>query len=272
MKPDRFLIKIGGSIAEKNKTLLEIADALADIWAAGNRLVLVHGGGGDISRNLELLDESPEFMDGLRVTSPRIMDMVEMTLSGYVNKKIAGFLNRQGENRGIRAVGISGVDAATLVCVPVSEKLGRVGRIDRVYTGLIENLLNGGFLPVVSPVSVDEHFAHYNVNADEAASALASALRVDKLIFLSGVPGVLDEKGEAVLSLDAGQIGPFIKKGIASGGMIPKLKACLSVMEEGVKEIHICGWENKARFMEQISGSGKSGTVIRGKQIVESKK
>ncbi|MFC1586615.1 acetylglutamate kinase [Fibrobacterota bacterium] len=256
------LIKIGGSVAEDEGKLHEIARALVEIKAAGRNVVLVHGGGADISRNLRLIDESPEFIDGLRVTSPRALSMVEMTLSGYMNKKLVGIINKHGCRKGVKAAGISGVDASTLVCAPVSERLGRVGRVDKVDTGLIESLLSGGYMPVVSPISVDSAFEHYNVNADEAAGALAAALGAEKLLFLSDVPGVLDEKKERLPILSIGEMEALMESGVVTGGMVPKLKSCISVLEAGVGEIHICGWEGGDRFRDQVLSGKASGTVL----------
>ncbi|MBF0431893.1 MAG: acetylglutamate kinase [Fibrobacteria bacterium] len=253
------VIKIGGSIAEEDKCLSEIAASLCDVVQQGHKLALVHGGGKDINRNLLLLDEKPLFINGLRVTSPKTMDMVEMTLSGYVNKKLVGFINRQGG----RAIGISGVDASMFVCEPVSENLGQVGSIVKVDPYPVEVLLNNGFLPVVSPISVDKECIHYNVNADEAARALASVLRVDKLVFLSDVAGVLDANNECIPELTPSIIEDLIQEGVVKDGMIPKLNSCVSVLKSGVGAVHICGWQGKACLTDQLLADKKNGTIIR---------
>ncbi len=262
MNNSLFLVKIGGSIAENKQSLNEIAGSLCEMASEGHKLVLVHGGGKCISRNLTLLDEKAEFIDGLRVTTSKTMDMVEMTLSGHVNKKLTGLINREGKPGGIKAIGISGVDASLFTCEPVSKALGQVGHIVKVDTSSIKVLLENGFLPVVSPISADAACVHYNVNADEAARALASALKVDKLVFLSDVQGVLDKSGGRIAELTPSAIEKLVSKGVVTGGMIPKLNSCSSVLDTGVGAVHICGWSGKADFVNQLMADKNEGTVI----------
>ena len=221
--------------------------------------MLVHGGGKDINRHLAWLQEEPVFKDGLRVTSLAALKVVEMTLSGYVNKKLVGLLNAEGGP----AAGLSGVDGPTFICDRISEELGQVGRIRETRTDLVDVLLAGGYLPVVSPISVDGSQAHYNVNADDAAAALASALGAGKLIFVSDVEGVRGADGARIPELDGPAIGKLIEDGVASGGMIPKLKSCRSAVESGIAQVHICGWAGPERFAAQVRGEGNSGTIIR---------
>jgi acetylglutamate kinase len=262
------VIKIGGSLMDDGPALAALCSALAGLRpapgtaASGNPaapLVLVHGGGKDINRHLAWLNEDPVFKDGLRVTGPAALKVVEMTLSGYVNKKLVGLLNAAGA----AAAGISGVDGPTLLCEPVSPELGLVGKIAEVRTGLVSALLAAGFLPVVSPISVDRAQAHYNVNADDAASALAAALRAEKLIFVSDVEGVRGAGGARIPGLDSAGIDALIREGIASGGMIPKLKSCQEAVAQGIGQVHICGWAGAEKFAEQIDGRGNTGTIIR---------
>jgi acetylglutamate kinase len=255
------LVKIGGSMMDDEEALEGLCAALADLRRQGTPLVLVHGGGKDINRNLAWLQETPEFKDGLRVTGPAAMKVVEMTLSGHVNKKLVGLLNGHGG----KAAGISGVDGPTFLCGRISDELGQVGRIVRVDTALVEALLAGGFLPVVSPVSAGEDQVrdHYNVNADDAASALASALKAGKLLFVSDVEGVRDAGGKRLPALDAAGVEDLIARGVASGGMIPKLRSCLAAAQGGIGEVHICKWEGAAAFAAQVRGEGNTGTVIR---------
>jgi len=256
------VIKIGGSIAEDDNVLMEISEALAAISADGNRLILVHGGGGDISRNLKLIDEEPRFINGLRVTTPKGLDMVEMTLSGYVNKKLTGFLNRVGLDKGVKAVGISGIDSSTFICRPVSEDLGCVGSIFQVNPGLIKHLIGTGYLPVVSPISVGEDHKHYNVNADEAAGALAGSVQADMMVFLSDVPGVLDKDKNLISRLNANQTEALIETGDVTGGMIPKLRSCVSLLKSGVRKVLICGWTGHESFVEGIASGNPVGTLV----------
>lgn len=257
--PRPIVIKIGGSMMDEEAALDGLCAALAGLRRAGAPLVLVHGGGKDINRHLAWLQEEPVFKDGLRVTGIAAMKVVEMTLSGFVNKKLVGLLNSHSG----KAAGISGVDGPTLICEKLSEALGQVGRIVSVSTELVDALLRGGFLPVVSPISVDRAQAHYNVNADDAASALASALRAEKLLFVSDVEGVRGADGIRIAELDGPAIEALIADGTASGGMIPKLNSCRAALTAGIGQVHICGWTGPERFAAQVTGAANSGTIIR---------
>jgi acetylglutamate kinase len=239
--------------------LAGLCAALAGLRRGGSPLVLVHGGGKDINRHLAWLNEEPVFKDGLRVTGPAALKVVEMTLSGYVNKKLVGLLNAGGA----AAAGLSGVDGPTFLCEPLAAELGLVGRIVEVRTGLVTTLLAGGFLPVVSPISVDRAQSHYNVNADDAASALAAGLQAAKLVFVSDVEGVRDAAGTRLLFLDGPAIEALIRDGVASGGMIPKLRSCLAAVGQGIGQVEICKWSDARAFAAQIEGSMNSGTIIR---------
>lgn len=239
--------------------LAGVCAALAALRKSGLPLALVHGGGKDINRHLAWLQEEPRFLDGLRVTGPAAMKVVEMTLSGYVNKKLVGLLNAHGA----RAAGLSGVDGPTFRCEPISAELGQVGRIVAADTALVEALLAAGFLPVVSPISVDAGQAHYNVNADDAASALAGALRAEKLVFVSDVEGVRGADAARIERLDGTAIERLIADGVATGGMIPKLRSCLAAVAGGIGEVHICKWEGPEAFAAQVRGEGNTGTIIR---------
>lgn len=253
------VVKIGGSMMDDESALAGVCAALAGLAGGGAPLALVHGGGKDINRHLAWLGEEPRFLDGLRVTGAAAMKVVEMTLSGFVNKKLVGLLNAHGA----AAAGISGVDGPTFLCEPISAELGQVGRIVKAEPALVRALLAGGFLPVVSPVSVDAAQAHYNVNADDAASALAGALGAAKLIFVSDVEGVRGADGARIPSLDGAGIERLIADGTATGGMIPKLRSCLAAAAGGIGEVHICKWSGPEGFAAQIGGNGNTGTIIR---------
>ncbi|MDQ3001880.1 MAG: acetylglutamate kinase [Fibrobacterota bacterium] len=266
-----IVVKIGGSMMDDEAALRGLCKVLAGLGrtdtpsvartlnARRAPLVLVHGGGKDINRHLAWLQEEPDFKDGLRVTGTAALKVVEMTLSGYVNKKLVGLLNAEGGS----AAGISGVDGPTLVCEKISEELGQVGRIVEVRTALVDALLAGGFLPVVSPISVSADQTHYNVNADDAAAALAAALHAEKLIFVSDVEGVRGADGVRIPDLTGARIDRLIADGVASGGMIPKLKSCRAAINGGIGQVHICGWAGPEKFAAQVRGEGNTGTIIK---------
>jgi acetylglutamate kinase len=254
------VVKIGGSLAIDEGKLVEFVRAVANIPSDTYRVVVVHGGGKDINENIALLQEEPCFLSGLRVTTPSIMKMVEMTLSGHVNKKLVRMLL---ENK-CKAVGISGVDGKLFEAVKLQGEhdLGQVGDIQAVHTDLVVDLLSCGWTPVVSPISFGVGSA-FNVNADTAASELAVALQADQFILISDVPGVLDADKQVVPDLNQEKIEMLISAGVISGGMIPKVRASLDSISRGLRSIHIVGWKDADHFMKQITGELNYGTIIR---------
>lgn len=253
-----LVVKIGGSMAEDRKCLEELAVDVATLSASGVRVALVHGGGKDINRNLQWLGQEPKFVEGLRFTDAAAMDMVEMTLSGRVNKLLVRLLLAAGAN----ACGISGVDTEMFTATPLRDDgaLGQVGKVIGVKTDIVNTLWAGGFVPVVSPVSLGPDGQSWNVNADDAAAALASALVADRLVFVSDVPGVLDADKNRIASLDPDAIEDLIASGVANGGMIPKLRGCAETVAAGVAGVVISGW-NGAGSLGRIL-DGQSGTII----------
>ena len=254
------VVKIGGSLAIDEDKLEQFVSAVASIPASEYRVVVVHGGGKDINENIALLKEEPRFLDGLRVTTPSIMKMVEMTLSGHVNKKLVRMLLEKGA----KAVGISGVDGMLFQAEKLQgpNDLGQVGDIKKVNSALVDDLLSHGWVPVVSPISFGTGCA-FNVNADTAASELAVALKADQFVLISDVPGVLDQAKQVIPGLDQEKIEQLISEGVISGGMIPKVRASLESISRGLRSIHIVGWKDDYHFMKQISGDINYGTIIR---------
>ena len=253
------VIKIGGSLAIDEAKLAEFVAAVVQIPSQDFRIVVVHGGGKDINENIALLKEEPNFINGLRVTTPSIMKMVEMTLSGHVNKKLVRMLLEQGA----KAVGISGVDGKLFAAVKLQGEadLGQVGDIQTVNTSLVQDLLGCGWTPVVSPISFGIGCA-FNVNADTAASELAVALAADQFILISDVPGVMDGNKIVIPDLDKPKVEQLISDGVITGGMIPKVRASLESISRGLRSIHIVGWKDANHFMKQITGEINYGTII----------
>jgi acetylglutamate kinase len=253
-----IVVKIGGSLAIDEAKLLDFAVAAAEV-SREFRLVIVHGGGKDINANLALLNEEPKFIDGLRVTTPAIMDMVEMTLSGKVNKKLVRMLLANNAN----AAGISGVDAKLLEAKPLQGKgdLGAVGDVFKVNTQILEVFFSANITPVVSPVSYGNGTS-YNVNADTAASEIAIALRADCFVLISDISGVLDQDKKIIPHLSKELAYNLIQSGVICGGMIPKVQGALESIERGLKSIHIVGWEGVEAFKKQLAGTSNSGTII----------
>ncbi|MDR0517127.1 MAG: acetylglutamate kinase [Fibromonadaceae bacterium] len=253
-----IVVKIGGSLAVDESKLADFAKAAAQM-SKNYRLAIVHGGGKDINANIALLNEEPKFLDGLRVTTPAIMDMVEMTLSGKVNKKLVRMLLLNNAE----AAGISGVDAKLLEAAPMQGKgyLGAVGDVFRVNVKILELFFEANITPVISPVSYGDGVA-YNVNADTAASEIAVALKADCFILISDIKGVLDENKKIIPHLNRSLAKDLIQKNVINGGMIPKVQGALESIERGLKSIHIVGWEGAEAFKKQIEQTSNSGTIV----------
>lgn len=255
----KVVVKIGGSLAIDEAKLLEFTRSVSRLFAEGIQIAVVHGGGKDINENISLLSEEPRFIEGLRVTTPSIMKMVEMTLSGHVNKKLVRLL----ENAGAPAVGISGVDGKLLEAEKRTggADLGLVGNIFRANPKIVQDLWNAEWLPVVSPVSFGSGFA-WNVNADTAASELAVALNADKFLLVSDVPGVLDKEKNLLPELTPAKVEDLISDGTISGGMIPKVRESVKALSRGIREIHILGWKDAETFCKQVNGDLNYGTIL----------
>ena len=235
MNPDVTVLKVGGNEVDEPAWVVRFARAVA---ARGGRLVVVHGGGKEVSALQRLLGAEPEWRDGLRVTSDEAMRAVAMVLSGLVNKRLAAALVTAGAD----GVGISGEDGGLLRArVSAGGSMGRTGEIESVRAELLHAWLAQGLLPVVSPVSRGPDGGALNVNADDAAAAVAAALGAEELLFVSNVPGVLD--GGAVLeTVEAEQVEALIADGTAQGGMAPKLRAAARAAG-GVGRVRIGGPE-----------------------------
>jgi acetylglutamate kinase len=242
-----LVVKYGGAAQQDPLLKQGFARDITLLQTLGIHVVLVHGGGPQIGKLLEELHIPTHFVEGLRVTDPRTMDIVEMVLAGKINKEIVNLINGAGG----RAVGLSGKDGRLLKSQKVEFyrpredeppeiiDIGLVGEVTGVNTELIQALLGQHFLPVIAPVGVGEQGETLNINADLVAGAVAGALNAAKLILLTDVPGVLDRKGQLLSSLTRYQAVTMMEDGAISGGMIPKIKCCLEALEEGVTKAHI---------------------------------
>lgn len=245
------VIKIGGNELENNSFVQGLVEAVA---ALETPVVLVHGGGRAIATWQQRLGLEPVKVDGLRVTDADSLAVAEMVLSGQVNKRLVAALLAGG----VGAVGLSGVDGGLLRCRKKHHPtvdLGLVGEIVRVNAGLLHGLLGQSLTPVVSPISLGEDGQIYNVNADEAAGAIAAALGAHTLTFLSNVPAVLDGHGRPLASLTAGDTDTLIAEGVIEGGMVPKVSAALQGLARGVTQ---------TRIVDLAGLANGGGTVFRG--------
>lgn len=233
------VIKLGGSLLEDAERRAQSLQSIAEAWSAGERIVLVHGGGKHIDALLTRLGIAKRTHAGLRVTDDETLPVVVGVLAGIVNKMLVSELTAIG----VRAAGVSGADASTLTATryPRSAEvdLGHVGQVASSDPTLIHALLAQGMLPVVSSVAISARGELLNVNADSAASAIAIAVGAQSLTFVTDVPGVLDGRGAVVPSLNARKVRLLIKSNVVTGGMRPKLEAALHALSAGVKSIVI---------------------------------
>ncbi len=257
-----FVIKYGGS-AQINPELKEkFAQDILLMYLVGIKPVIVHGGGNKISALLEKLQLGSTFVDGLRVTDESVMEVVEMVLSGNINKEITTLINHHGA----KALGISGKDAGFIKAKPINaQKYGLVGKITDIDASVVQNLIAEKFIPVIAPIGADEEMSHpgYNINADLAASRIAASIGAKKIIFMTDIPGVLDQEKKLLDTLTRVQIHALKNDGTISGGMIPKVDACLEAVEGSVEKAHIIdGRVEHALLLEVFTNDGV-GTVIK---------
>lgn len=254
-----FVIKLGGEMMVDEKVLDGIAQDLILLSYVNIHPVVIHGGGVEITRAMDRLGKKPTFVKGLRVTDEETMEIVEMVLIGKTNSQIVASINKHGG----KAVGLSGKSANLFL----SEKkkgevdLGLVGDIREVNIGVVGALLEKGYIPVISPVGIAEEGTSLNINADTAAAKLAVALKAGKLIILTNVDGVWDAKKKLIERLTVKEAEELIDDGIAKEGMIPKLRASMYAVENGVPAAHIIKGTDH-RLIEEVFTSKGIGTMV----------
>jgi acetylglutamate kinase len=266
----RILIKYGGSAMTNESLKREFAEDVALLSFIGVRPTIVHGGGPQIGALLKKLGKESRFVKGLRVTDEETMDVVEMVLVAKVNKDVVSLINSYGG----KAVGVSGRDGGLIKAkkarparlADTDEDLGLVGEVERINPDLISSLEDRGFIPVVAPVGAGPQEKPYNINADTAAGAMAAALKAEKFILLTDVPGVLDSDGRLISSLSEEGAETLIENESISGGMIPKVKCCLSAIRGGVPKAHIIdGRVPHALLLEILTDEGIGTEIVREK-------
>lgn len=261
----KIVIKLGGSVLQDDALLERICEDIAIVRRVGVQVVIVHGGGPAINEELKRRGIEWKFVEGLRVTTPAMMDVIEMVLCGTVNRRIVRGLNAAG----LKAVGFSGCDAGTVVCKQQDERLGQVGAIERVNTQLIEQVLGMkddlGYraVPVIAPIGIGRDGDAFNVNADWVASRVASALGTTKMIFLTDQDGILDGNGKLLPQLDAGDLEQLIEDGVVKEGMLAKTRTILHALQNNVTNVHILNAKRHDALIEELFTDTGSGTVCR---------
>ncbi len=256
-----FVIKYGGSVMRESVPRSSLMLDLVLLKHIGINPVLVHGGGPEINDLLEKLALSSDFVNGLRVTSPDVMRVVQMVLSGQVNKDIVAALNSSGG----RAIGLSGLDGPIIRVEPISEELGRVGRITEVNPRSLQMLSKDGYIPVLASLGLGPDGHSYNINADLVAGEVAVALNAAKLIMLTDVEGIsqtIEGRKKLISQLNPGTAETLLHSGAISGGMLPKLEACIYAVRGGVGRAHIIdGRQDHSLLLEIFTDTG-IGTMV----------
>ena len=258
-----IVIKYGGSAMLDEELKLNVIEDAVLLKLCGFKPVIVHGGGKEINRWVDRVGMKHEFVDGFRVTDGDTMELVEMVLS-KVNKDLVAKV----QSLGVKAAGISGKDGGLIRVkkkMPEGKDIGFVGDIVSVDTKLVEDLIEKDFLPVIFPLGMDDEFNTYNVNADEAAAAIATGLHAEKLVYLSDVEGVREEPDdpESVLSeLFVHEAEELIEKGVISGGMLPKIQNCIDALKGGITRIHIMDGRIPHSLLLEIFKNKGIGTAI----------
>lgn len=261
------VVKYGGSAMLDEKLQEDVIKDVALLKLVGMQPIIVHGGGKEISKWVGLLGKEAKFVQGLRVTDAETMEVAEMVLS-KVNKRLVQML----EKLGVKAAGICGKDGGTLKCEKKyanGEDIGFVGNIVDVDTNLIETLLVNEYIPVIAPIGMDDNFQSYNINADDAACAIATAMNAEKLAFLTDIEGVyrdFEDKSSLISVLTLEEADELLASGVIGGGMLPKLQNCIDAVKEGVSRVHIMdGRIDHSLLLEFFTNKG-IGTAIIGNE------
>jgi acetylglutamate kinase len=257
------VIKYGGNAMINEELKEQVMQDIVLLHLIGVKVVLVHGGGPEISEMLNKIGKESLWVDGLRVTDKETAEVVQMVLAGKINKSLANLFNVRGGN----AMGTSGIDGRLITAETKDERLGFVGRITDVNVAPILNLLKHDYIPVVSTVGCDKEGNVYNINADTAAAFIAGAMEAECLISMTDIAGVLEDKDNPetlIPKITVSEAKELFKKGIISGGMIPKIECCLEAIEKGVKKVFIMdGRVPHSLLIETLTNEG-AGTMVVG--------
>ncbi len=263
-----IVIKYGGAAMKDSSLKAQVIGDIVFLACVGVRPVVIHGGGPEINTWLQKLNIAPAFKDGLRITDAATMDVVEMVLAGRVNKELVSLINRAGA----LAVGLCGKDANLIQARHVgTEGVGFVGEVTNINIGLVESLVNNGYVPVISSVAADENGQAYNINADTVAGEIAAALDAEKLILLTDTPGILHDYHDPstlIKILDIQKARNLIDKEIVSGGMIPKVNCCVRSLAQGVRAAHILDGRLPHSLLLEILTDEGTGSMIVASELL----
>lgn len=258
-----LVVKYGGNAMIDDCLKSSVMRDLVVLNLLGIKVVLVHGGGPEISETIKKMGKETKFIDGLRYTDEETAEIVRMVLAGKVNKTLVDLICKNGG----KAIGVCGQDGHMIKCEKQDEKLGYVGKITNIDTTLITDLLNLGYVPVISTVGYDDEGNTYNVNADTAAAAIAGALGAESLILMTDIRGLLENKDDPdslIKKVYVSDIPALVKQGIISGGMIPKIECCKDAIRRGVKNVFITDGRVSHSILIEILSDEGSGTMFNG--------
>ena len=257
------VIKYGGNAMVNEQLKQQVMEDIALLWLIGVKVVLVHGGGPEISETMKRLGKQAQFVNGLRVTDKETVDIVQMVLAGKVNKSLVNLLQMKGGH----AVGLSGIDGGIIEATMKDETLGYVGKITRIRTQPITDLLEKNYVPVISTVASDRLGNTYNINGDTAAAYIAGALNAERLIMMTDIAGILRDKDDPstlIPALTVKEAKKLFDEGVISGGMIPKVDCCIEAIGKGVRHVVIMdGRVSHSILMELLTDEG-AGTMVMG--------
>jgi len=259
-----IVVKLGGAAIDRESDLALAQDVLL-LRSVGVRCVLVHGGGPQVDVMLRRVGKEPEFRDGLRVTDAETLEIVRMVLVGKINRDLVSIINSQSGDEPV-AVGVSGEDAGLLTVTPADSAFGFVGNVTKVRAEVIHRLLDDGLTPVISTVGANADGHPYNVNADEAARAIAVAMKAEKIVYLTAVPGLLEDPADEstlIARLTAAELRDRIDHDSVGKGMIPKLRACADAVDQGVGFAHIIDGRVLHSLLIELLTDHGVGTMIK---------
>ena len=257
------VIKYGGNAMVNDALKEQVMTDIVLLWLIGVKVILVHGGGPEISETMTKLGKEPVFVDGLRVTDKETADIFQMVLSGKVNKSLVTLL----ETKGGKAIGISGVDGGLITAEARDERLGFVGDIKSINIEPITTLLENGYIPVVSTVGCDKAGNIYNINGDTAAACIAGALKAKRLIMMTDIAGILRDREDAstlIPDITVSEAKKLFDTGVISGGMIPKVNCCIDAIDRGVKKVIVMDGRVPHSILMEILTDEGAGTMVTG--------
>ena len=258
------VIKYGGNAMINESLKQQVMEDIALLWLIGVKVVLVHGGGPEISETMKKLGKESVFVNGLRVTDKETVDIVQMVLAGKINKTLVNLIQMKGGH----AVGLSGIDGGIIEATMKDERLGYVGEITKIRTQPITDLLEKNYIPVISTVASDRQGNTFNINGDTAAAYIAGALGAERLIMMTDIAGILmdkDDPSTLIPNITVEKAKKLYDSGVISGGMIPKVDCCIEALEHGVKHVVIMdGRIPHSILMELLTDEGAGTMVTKG--------